>query len=61
MNKLAGISHVYLVGRVVRYWHKLLLGKKGQSAKMYYKVDIVFLPDLTKRIRQACTVCKEKE
>ena len=42
MNKLAGISHVYLVGRGVRYWHKLLLGKKGQSAKMYYKVDIVF-------------------
>lgn len=56
MNKFVGISHVYLVGRVVRYWHKLLLGKKGQSAKTYYKVDIFFLPDLTKHVRQAYTV-----
>lgn len=50
MNKFVGIIHVYLAGRVVRYWHKLLLGKKGQSAKTYYKVDIFFLPDLAKRI-----------
>lgn len=56
MNKFVGISYVYLVGRVVRYWHRLLLGKKGQSAKTYYKVDIFFSPDLTKHIRQAYTV-----
>jgi len=58
MNTFVGISHVYLVGTVVRYWHKLLLGKKGQSDKTYYKADIFFLPDLTKHIRQVYVVSK---
>lgn len=61
MNKFVGISHIYLVGRVVGYWLKLLLGKKGHSTKTYYKADIFFLPDLTKHIRQVYILHKEKE